>query len=81
MVLLAMCPERKTMVQVKKYQLIGDFLLHSNMFGDWSAIIGLVGSISGCAPPSEWSCDHVSRTENNGQSEGNTIDWGFPPDQ
>jgi len=52
--------QRATMVHVKKFQWIGDSTPKNNMFGDWSAIIGTVGSIFGSAPPSWWSCDHVS---------------------
>ena len=44
-----------------KIQLFWDFSPNNNMFGDWSAIIGTVGSISGSAPSSWWSCDHVSQ--------------------
>jgi hypothetical protein len=57
------------MVQVRKFQLVGDFPPNNNMFGDWSAIIDTVGSISGSAPPSWWSCDHVSRMDHNGPNE------------
>ena len=46
------------------------------MFGDWSAIIGPVGSISGYAPPHVWSCDHVSSMGRYGPSCGGLVRHG-----